>query len=39
MRRRKDPADYPGVEYITRRFDDMQEMLRKDAGMTLKESK
>ncbi len=37
MRRRKNPADYPGDEYITRRFYDMQEMLRKDAGMTLKE--
>ncbi len=37
MRRRKDPPGYPGDEYITRRFYEMKEVLRKSAGMTREE--
>lgn len=34
IRRRKDPLGYPGDEYITRRFCEMIDVLREEAGMT-----
>ncbi len=37
MKRRKDPPDYPGDEYITRRFYEMIDELRESAGMTHQE--
>lgn len=37
MKKRKDPPGYPGDEYITRRFYEMIDELRKSAGMTREE--
>ena len=34
MNRRRDPPGYPGDEYIARRFYEMKELLRQNAGMT-----
>ena len=34
MNPRRDPPGYPGDEYIARRFYEMKELLRQNAGMT-----